>query len=292
MSKSAGPRVAMRNITAADLPGLAALLRSGFPRRTLSYWVEGLRHLGALTPPDGMPQFGHLLAAAGQPVGVLLMISSTPADAPPGAVRCNVSSWYVRPEFRAYAPLLSLRAIENKAATYINVWPAAHTLPAITAQGFVQGAAGLFACLPALGRWHRGVRILSRAEDWARSRFISPAQLRLLAEHQDFGCLCLWCETADGGCPFIFRWRLARKLRVPCAMLIYAESLDHLEDFAGPLGRFLLARGMPVMLAGAHRPLRGVPGRYFPEKLHIYYKGTLPPRGSDLSYTEAAVFGI
>ena len=252
MSKSAGPRVAMRNITAADLPGLAALLRSGFPRRTLSYWVEGLRHLGALTPPDGMPQFGHLLAAAGQPVGVLLMISSTPADAPPGAVRCNVSSWYVRPEFRAYAPLLSLRAIENKAATYINVWPAAHTLPA----------------------------------------FISPAQLRLLAEHQDFGCLCLWCETADGGCPFIFRWRLARKLRVPCAMLIYAESLDHLEDFAGPLGRFLLARGMPVMLAGAHRPLRGVPGRYFPEKLHIYYKGTLPPRGSDLSYTEAAVFGI
>ena len=50
--------------------------------------------------------------------------------------RCNLSSWYVEPSFRAYAPLLVSQALRHKHVTYLNVSPAPHTLPIIEAQGF------------------------------------------------------------------------------------------------------------------------------------------------------------
>ena len=75
-------------------------------------------------------------------------------------------------------------------------------------------------------------------------------------------------------------------------MLIYSNSLDDIKEFASPVGRFLALRGLPVMLVGSDAPLGGIIGRYFPDKLPIYFKGPLRPRGSDLSYTDAALFGI
>ena len=58
-----------------------------------------------------------------------------------------------------------------------------------------------------------------------------------------FGCICLWCETATAGHPFIFKKRFTRYIRLPCAMLIYANSLEDVEEFAGPVGRFLARKG-------------------------------------------------
>lgn len=285
-------RLSCRQIGEADLPCIAELLRAGFPHRTLSYWQDGLRRMAAYAPPEGMPRFGHLLASGDTPVGALLLISSTVANASAHAVRGNVSSWYVQPDFRAYAPMLASRATRNDAVTYVNVWPASHTVSTIQAQGFVKGAGGYFVGLPALGPPRRNIDIVWRQDEWGRSRFISAAQLRLMADHERFGCVCLWCETKDGGRPFIFRKRVSGSVRLPSAMLIYADSLDDFEDCAAPLGRFLARRGMPAILVGADRPLRNMPGRYFSQKMHIYYKGAHAPRGSDLSYTDAALFGI
>ncbi len=46
---------------------------------------------------------------------------------------------------------------------------------------------------------------------------------------------------------------------------------------------------MPLMLVACDRKLRGVPGRLFPNRVPMYFKGTEPPRPGDLSYTEAAL---
>jgi hypothetical protein len=285
--------ISCREIGLDDFPVIADLLRIGFPNRSRLYWEEGLRRFAAYTTrPDGVPKFGYLLASGGVPVGVLLLIFSSSVDEGTPRLRCNVSSWYVRPEFRTYASLLPLRAIKNSAVTYINVWPAENTLPTITAQGFTKGAGGYFVGVPALSRVRRDVKIWSRPEEWAQSKFISAAELRLLSDHEKFDCICLWCETKTEGRPFIFRRRVSRHVRLPCAMHIYSHSLDDLKVFAGPIGRFLALRGLPVMLVGSETAPEGIIGKHFPERLQIYFRGPLRPRGSDLSYTDAALFGI
>jgi hypothetical protein len=280
-------RASIRTIEPGDLPSVLDLLCAGFPRRDRTYWEDGLRRLGAHAQPESVPRYGYLLQSDGVAVGVLLLIGTRDGD----AVRCNVSSWYVQPEFRAYAPLLSLRGVKNPAFSYVNIWPAEHTRATIAAQGFAKVTSGYFAAAAALAAPRPGVRIHAHRAAWEHASGISEADLRLLADHVAFGCIGLWVETPSGGRPFIFRRRVSR-LGLPSAVLIYAPSLEDVEALAGPLGRFLAMRGMPLMIVGSDRRLRGVPGRLFPERMAIYAKGTYRPRATDLSYTEVALLGM
>ena len=150
---------------------------------------------------------------------------------------------------------------------------------------------GAFVAIPLLaGRRGPPVRIISSSAS-PEACSISPEDARLLADHEAFGCLSVWCRTPSGGHPLVFRPRWL-KPGLPCAQLIYCRSFEHLEEVAVPVGRFLAMRGMPAVLVYAPQPLRGVPGRFFADKFPIYSKGPLTPRAGDLSYTEAAIFGV
>jgi hypothetical protein len=289
MSPSLTAKVAFRPIRADDLPAIAGLLHDGFPKRSLDYWVQGLRRLSVHAPPAGCPHFGYLLAAGDALVGVLLLIFSASPDGTGPAIRGNLSSWYVRPEAGIYAGLLVLRGLKPATATFVNVSPAEATLPIIAAQGFSRFSSGVYAALPALGRF-APARLLARAADWDAAG-VPEADRRLLRDHQGFGCVGLWCETEAGGQPFIFRRRRIRPGGIPAAQLIYCRSLEALESVAGPVGRLLAQRGMPLLLAATDRPLR-MPGRFYPDKLPMYFRGAVPPRVGDLSYTEAAMIGF
>ena len=91
-----------------------------------------------------MPKYGYLLESGGAPVGVVLAISSTIRQRDATRTRCNVSSWYVDPEFRIYAVLLISRAIGKKNITYLQLTPSDHVLPIVEAQGFSRFSDGLF----------------------------------------------------------------------------------------------------------------------------------------------------
>jgi hypothetical protein len=279
-----------RPIEFSDLAAVTELLRNAFANRTGAYWSDGLRRFAAHARADGMSQLGYLLGVDNAVVGVLLLIHGRASEGP--ALRCNVSSWYVRPEYRPYAALLNRRATSNRKLTYINISPAQHTLPIIEASGFTRAPSGCFIGVPALSGPRRGVTVSVLSEQWRQSELMPVEDERLLSDHARFGCICVWLEANGRGYPFIFRRRVIRKHRVPCAMLLYCRSIEELERFAGVLGRVLLIQGLPLMLVGTERPLRGIAGGYFPTKLPIYYKGDLKPRTGDLSYTEAALFGM
>ena len=74
----------------------------------------------------------------GVPVGVLLLIYTSRSDGAETAIYCNLSSWYVEPAFRNYAPMLTKIAQRNKEVTYINISPATWTWPIIETQGFAR----------------------------------------------------------------------------------------------------------------------------------------------------------
>ncbi len=285
-------RLACRGITAADLPVVVDLLCEGFPERTRRYWRDGVERLVAQVPAEGalgkgVPRIGSLLVVDGVPVGVVLLI-----HAAPDAERSNLSSWYVRPEFCAYASMLVSRAVKSDATVFVNVSPAVHTVPIIVAQGFKHVRSGCFVGIPTLAPVRRGVRVTVVGEGWTPPAGTDQAEARMLVDHARFGCLSLWLDAPGGGHGFVFRRRVLRLGRIPCAMLIHSPSPEVLERFAGPLGRTLARHGMPLLIAGTDRPLRGMAGRHFPNKLPIYAKGAVRSRSADLSYTEAAVFGM
>lgn len=292
MAQPVAGGISCRVIETAHLPAITQLLQVGFPARSINYWNIGLQRLARHVPPEGFPQFGYMLAAEGRPVGVHLLISSSSSCEFGSYVWCNASSWYVEEAYRSHGSFLVLRATRRQPATYTNIGPRPETLPLVEALGFRMLSQGVFAALPSLAKARAApTRIAVCRAEWEAAG-VPPADMRLLSDHQLFGCLSLWCETRAGAQPLIFRRRRIKPGGIPCAQLIYCHSLEHLEEVAAPVGRFLVARGMPLMLVPADRPLRGLPGRFFAEKLPVYFKGAQKPRIGDLSYTEAAVFGM
>src|SRR5579862_3436838 len=146
---SAAPRIRCRQIADADLDGLADLLKRGFgARRSHAFWRHALACLRARAVPDEMPRYGYLLENDGVAVGVILVIFATTPGS--GALRANVSSWYVEPAFRSYAPLLVAQALKRKQVTYLNVSAVRHTWPILEAQGYRRYSDGVFVAVPAL----------------------------------------------------------------------------------------------------------------------------------------------
>jgi len=100
------PALRCRQIDEADIAAVAALLKRGFPNRSQHFWRNALQRLSHREPPPTFPKYGYLLESGEVPVGAILMICSTLRQGDRVATRCNLSSWYVAPEFRVYASLL------------------------------------------------------------------------------------------------------------------------------------------------------------------------------------------
>jgi len=284
----AAPRIRCRQIVQGDLDRLADLFKRGFgARRTRTFWQRALACLKARSVPDDMPRYGYVLENAGAPVGAILLIcAATPGD---GTVRANVSSWYVEEAFRSYAPLLVSQALKRKDVTYLNISPVRHTWPILEAQGYRRYSNGVFVALPALQRSRAG-RVRMLAADAEPDAPFAPFERDLMREHAGYGCLSFWCVTPERAFAFVFRPRFVKGV-FPCAQLIYCADMAEVVRFAGPIGRYLARRGLPIMVVDANGPIAGLRGRYFDDTMPKYFRGPVRPRLGDLAYTEAALFG-
>ena len=279
-----------RQMSEQDVTAAVALLKRGFGERDTAYWVNALAVLRARAVPRGYPRYGYVLEADGGLVGILLMIFSTLPETP-GRIRCNLSSWYVEPSHQGYADLLMKAAIKRYAdVVFVNVSAAPHTRPIIEANGFSRYADGAFYAVPALNRGVPGVRLRDHA-GVMRARGAPHPLADLLKTHERAGCISVVCEVGDESHAFVFlRRRIANQI-LPSAQLVYCEDLRRFVRFAGPLGRFLLRRGLPVVTMDANGPVKGLTGRYFPGKVPKYFRGPKPPQLGDLAFTETVLFG-
>src|ERR1700722_9614259 len=150
------PEIRCRQIEQGDVAAVAELLIRGFPNRSRQFWHRALNQLTRREPPRDLPKYGYLLETNGAVVGAILLICAEMRSGGSVTPRCNLSSWYVDPAYRTYAPLLASQALRHKEVTYLNVSAAPHTWPIIEAQGFSRYSEGLFICLPALNRTHAG----------------------------------------------------------------------------------------------------------------------------------------
>ncbi len=288
---AAVPAIRCRQITKADVPAVTTLLTRGFPGRGRQFWEHALRQLGIRKAPPGLPQYGFLLESGEVPVGALLLICSTMHAGGKPVTRCNLSSWYAEPAFRAYAPLLVAYALRHKDVIYLNISPAPHTWPIIEAQGFSRYSDGVFIAIPMLnGLFGTGSVNVFDAQTRPNVDF-EPFDEEILLEHAKHGCISLWCATDERAYPFVFRPRFAKNF-IPCTQMIYCRELGDFVRFAAPIGRFLARRGKPFVIFDANGPVPGLAGVFRRGRMPKYFKGPQPPRLGDLAYTEYAVLGV
>jgi hypothetical protein len=285
------PAIRCRQIGKADIPAVATLLKRGFPNRTRQFWLHALASLTGREPPLGLPKYGYLLETGGSPVGAILMICSAMREGDRIETRCNLSSWYVEPAFRAYATLLVSHALRHKDITYLNVSAAPHTWPIIEAQGFSRYCDGIFIAMPTLkGLFDSaGVKVFDASRQPSVS--FDTFDQEILSRHAEHGCISLWCETPERAYPFVFRPRLVKNV-MPCAQMIYCGDVGDFVRFAGPIGRYLAWRGKPFVIVDSNGAIPGLLGTYCRGSMAKYFKGPRRPRLGDLAYTEYAVLGV
>src|SRR3982074_197003 len=97
---SSSARLGIREIADADIDPVINLLARGFPspRR---YWEAGLERLRTRSVPPNMPRYGYVLEADGNPVGVILLISSLRRIGDFQTELTHFSSWCAQPGFRS-----------------------------------------------------------------------------------------------------------------------------------------------------------------------------------------------
>ncbi len=276
-----------REIVAADVEAVIALLTSGFSReRNRQFWDRAMDRLSRHPTPPGFPRYGYLLDNGGEAVGVILQIFSQ--DPRSGHVRCSMSSWYVMPPYRAYGSLLVSRALRH-AATYTDATPAPFTWPLLEAQGYVRYCNGRLLAPLWLSRGSEAARVLPVTDDITPDEHLTAAEIAMLRDHAAYGCIGLLCEAAGRRYPFVFVPR--RRLGVVgVAGLIYCSAEAAVPRFAGALGRYLARRGFPLVVLDADGPLPGVPGLYTDNRPK-YFQGPDRPRIGDHAYSERAMFG-
>jgi hypothetical protein len=283
-------RVRCRPIGADDLDAVAALLCEGFSGRTRESIAAGLDRLSARDVPDGMQRYGYCLDTGTRLVGVILLIASERRTDNGTALFCNVASWYVLQDFRAYAQLLVSMALKHKHVTYTNVSPAPHTWDIVEKQGYTQYCGGLFFAAAILK---------SPAPDVVTESFGQPghedmADYDMLLRHQKLGCEVVVAKSGESLRGYVFRrYRIrAGRLPLPAMFVLHAPDRAELIRIAGNLARHFLRRAAPILVMDAEGPVEGLRGIYTERRGRKYFKGPCRPALSDLTDTEYAVFGV
>jgi len=205
-------------------------------------------------------------------------------------IRCNLSSWYVEPGFRSYAPTLASGGLKRKDVTFLNVTPALHTLPTLEAQGYARYCQGWFAAVPTLSALCDDAHVELVGPDICRSKDLQPFEEELLLAHASYGCIGVTCHSGNRTYPFVFMPR--RKFGVlPFAYLVYCRDVADFVRFARPVGRFLIKAGFPVVVLDSDGPIPGLVGKYLDTRPK-YFKGPHRPRLGDLAYSELAMFPV
>lgn len=286
-------RIRCREIRESDVDAVADLLTRGFAGRSRDYWMQGLRRQAFRPVPEGYPRFGYMLDNEGTPVGVLLLIYTAREVGGETAIQCNLSSWYVEPAYRNYAPLLTKIAQRHKDVTYLNISPAPWTWPIIETQGFRAYCRGLFFSVPLFSRKPRWTNVEVIPPHAREVEGLDAAETELLTRHARYNCLSLVCRTPNGAFPFILQAvRIRRGIIAPPAMqLIYCRDVAEYVACAGAIGRLLLRLGKVSVIVDSNGASPELIGAYTERRGRKYFRGPHRPRLADLTDTELVLYG-
>jgi len=178
----------IRPVTPADIEPLCRFLHQAFTRVPLPAW----RPLFDYPWLDDKPDLGHLLTVGNEIVGFLGAIYASRKIRGKAGVVCNLTSWYVRPQYRGRGVELLDAAIRKEHVTFTALTPAPAVIPMLEAMGFARLNTRKIELPPLL---HvdtlraRGVLISFDPERVRRS--LDDEQRLIFDDHARYDCLLL-----------------------------------------------------------------------------------------------------
>ncbi|MDS7597159.1 hypothetical protein [Agrobacterium tumefaciens] len=225
-----------------NIDAALALLVKGFPERTVAFWSEGLRRVSAHHERRNLGSVGQLLLKGEDAVGVLLTLKSHL----PGSDRTvvNLSSWYLEPSCRWFAPRMLQLASASPDETYTDLTPSPEAAKLNDRLGFKTVTdCTLFYPLPlkALFPSKASVVDLSHVPADAFSDHIRE----ILSDHERLGCITAALSLDGRYHPLVFLKTTTKRL--PSARLVFCEDRHIAQENIGTIARFLLAKGRLAM---------------------------------------------
>jgi hypothetical protein len=265
------------------------LLDEGFPERGRSFWQGAL---GKLLDWPGNAEAGYpvgfLWFDAGAPAGVVLTPASLRQAASGGRrTIVNVSSWYVRPDFRWKAPLMLRSLFRDESVVFTDLTAAPGVQQMLAPFGLHPVNQGI-ALIPTptllAGRSRAEVRAW-RPEDLAGRDAPDAALIDL---HRRWGCRALTID--DGRERHLLVLKPFRYRGLPAAQALYVGSHRALDAALPAVARHMLLRGCLVLQVDRRPGSVPVPG--LRQRGIWFAKGGCFRDRTDHLGSELSLFGI
>jgi len=258
-----------------------ALLTKGFPEKSEAFWSRGLSFVNAHHARLNFGEIGQLLMKGDDAVGVLLTIKSRLPDEDRMVV--NLSSWYVEPSSRWFAPRMLQMASSSQEETFTDLTPSPEACKLNERLGFstVTDYTLFYPLLPkALGPARARLRPLADVPPGAL-----PAAMRdMLEDHARFGCMVAVMEADGRHHPLVFLKTMTKRL--PTARLIYCEDRQLAQRHISAIARHLLRKGRLAMTMAASDEERDAGGFAVLKSAPMQVKGVWNPRFINETYSE------
>lgn len=258
-----------------------ALLTKGFPEKSEAFWSRGLSFVSAHHARLNFGEIGQLLMKGDDAVGVLLTIKSRLPDEDRMVV--NLSSWYVEPSSRWFAPRMLQMASSSQEETFTDLTPSPEACKLNERLGFstVTDYTLFYPLLPkALGPARARLRPLADVPQGAL-----PAAMRdMLEDHARFGCMVAVMEADGRHHPLVFLKTMTKRL--PTARLIYCEDRQLAQRHISAIARHLLRKGRLAMTMAASDEERDAGGFAVLKSAPMQVKGVWNPRFINETYSE------
>lgn len=213
--------------------------------------------------------------------GVLLTIRSRLAET--GRVTVNLSSWYVEPSFRWFAPRMLQMASSDENEIFTDLTPSPETNKLNERLGFhTVTDCTLFYPLPLAALRPARARLYPLTETTAET--LSSETREMLEDHARLGCIVAILEAEGQRHPLVFLKTTTKRL--PSARLIYCEDRQIAQRHLPAIGRHLLRKGRLALTMAACEKDRHAGGFAAHKFAPIQVKGAWNPHIINETYSE------
>lgn len=244
-----GPRV--RPMAPADMDQVCRLLEHGFAPSGIKarQWTRLLDHPWA----SDWGERGWVLEAGNEIGGFLGTVWAERTIGGKSGRVCNLSSWYVRPEYRGWGMTLLTAAVEHGGdATWTSFTPGPTSRAAFDATGFTEMQSHRIVLPPLL---HAGTLLRSRpkvtTDPVAVRELLDDGQRRVFDDHAPYDCLQMVVSQGAAHAYLVVKRRGVR--RVPYSEILHCSAPDLLARHLERVKLAILRRQRTVFLTADAR---------------------------------------
>ncbi|CAD0211469.1 hypothetical protein AGRHK599_LOCUS1398 [Rhizobium rhizogenes] len=256
-------------------------MAKGFPEKSEAFWSRGLALINEHHQRRELGAIGQLLLKGEDAAGVLLTIRNRLPDS--GRIVVNLSSWYVEPSCRWFAPRMLQMASSAEEELFTDLTPSPEACRLNERLGFhTVTDCTLFYPLPLTALRPAGARLSPLAAMPADT--LPDAMRDMLEDHARLGCIVAVMQADGRQHPLVFLKTTTRKL--PSARLIYCEDREIAQRHISAIARHLLGQGRLALTMAALEGERNAGGFAAHKSAPIQVKGVWNPRFINETYSE------